>query len=53
MSQRQWGTMTPNEMLCHLADALRGPLGDRPMTENDWLRWWYMHTDHHLRQFGC
>jgi hypothetical protein len=127
-SLRQWGTMTPNEMLCHLADALRGPLGDKamgaarprlqqlltkfvllsvlsrypkgqkaraevdpkalgtkpeefardmkalddltarfvaaapsltvkhprfgPMTENDWLRWWYMHTDHHLRQFG-
>ena len=23
-----------------------------PMRERDWLRWWWMHTDHHLRQFG-
>ena len=24
-----------------------------PMQERDWLRWWWMHTDHHLRQFGA
>lgn len=124
-----WGTMTPHEMICHLSDALRHPLGDRPavipppswfrhvflkwlvlwviprypkgamtkaafdprrdgtkpadfardlaeldrltgrfvagagkitvehtrfgpMRGSDWLRWWWMHTDHHLRQFG-
>jgi hypothetical protein len=129
-SPRQWGTMTPNEMVCHLSDALRHPLGDRPaklpppswfrhtvlkwlvlwgiprypkgaktraqfdpkldgtkpvefardvqtldeltlrfvaaapkltvhhtrfgaMREKDWLRWWWMHSDHHLRQFGA
>ena len=23
-----------------------------PMRERDWLRWWWMHNDHHLRQFG-
>jgi hypothetical protein len=23
-----------------------------PMTEKDWLRWGYLHADHHLRQFG-
>jgi hypothetical protein len=23
-----------------------------PMTERQWLRWGYLHTDHHLRQFG-
>ncbi|HEY2857622.1 MAG TPA: DUF1569 domain-containing protein [Terracidiphilus sp.] len=23
-----------------------------PMTENQWMRWGYLHTDHHLRQFG-
>jgi hypothetical protein len=23
-----------------------------PMTEADWLRWGYLHADHHLRQFG-
>jgi len=22
------------------------------MSESDWLRWAYLHTDHHLRQFG-
>ncbi len=22
------------------------------MSEADWLRWAYLHTDHHLRQFG-
>lgn len=127
---RRWGTLTSNEMLCHLADSARivlangwdvveekggtnrpGPIiklfalrlpfpwsrtlrthpaidqrthgtkpvdfeGDRrravdglralaaattlppvhpyigPMTREDWLRWAYRHTDHHLRQFG-
>jgi hypothetical protein len=23
------------------------------MTEKDWLRWGYLHMDHHLRQFGA
>jgi len=23
------------------------------MSEADWLRWGYLHTDHHLRQFGA
>ena len=23
------------------------------MTEAEWMRWGYLHTDHHLRQFGC
>jgi len=23
-----------------------------PMTELDWMRWGYLHADHHLRQFG-
>ncbi len=22
------------------------------MTPSDWMRWGYLHTDHHLRQFG-
>jgi hypothetical protein len=22
------------------------------MTEAEWMRWGYLHTDHHLRQFG-
>jgi hypothetical protein len=24
----------------------------REMTEREWMRWGYLHTDHHLRQFG-
>ena len=23
-----------------------------PMSETDWMRWGYLHVDHHLRQFG-
>lgn len=23
------------------------------MTEAEWMRWGYLHTDHHLRQFSC
>lgn len=30
-STRQWGTMTPHEMLCHLADSLRAVMGERPV----------------------
>ncbi len=127
-SERRWGTMTPNEMLCHLADSLRVVLGERSqdvritlfsrtamkwialrvplpwpkgirtgrtvdprrdgtrpaefahdraaieeltgrfveksatmplphplfgeLTQAEWLRWAYLHADHHLRQFG-
>lgn len=24
-----------------------------PLSERQWLRWSYLHTDHHLRQFGA
>jgi len=24
-----------------------------PMSETQWLRWGYLHVDHHLRQFGA
>ena len=24
-----------------------------PMSDAAWLRWGYLHMDHHLRQFGC
>jgi hypothetical protein len=32
--------------------ALEHPIFLR-MTRADWLRWGYLHSDHHLRQFGC
>jgi hypothetical protein len=38
MSQRRWGTMSPHEMLCHLADAFKGALGERPFEPAEsWL----------------
>lgn len=129
-SKPRWGRMTAAEMICHLSDSFRGPLGEksispatgalqrsvmkwfalyvpmawpknlptRPeveqglggtpprqfdqdreelgvlierfvigrsgasrmphpifgeMTEQEWLRWGYLHADHHLRQFGA
>lgn len=30
-SQRRWGTMTSNQMFCHLADSFGGVMGERPM----------------------
>jgi hypothetical protein len=50
-SPRQWGTLTPNEMLCHLADAFLVMLGDRPAVSSDrplvvkWIaKWLALHT---------
>lgn len=128
-SQRQWGKMTPHQMICHLGDSFRMVMGakavrprgtalqqvimkwgalyvprpqpkglrtlpevdqdiggtkpvdfkldlnalvlllhdftERPrcakrplhpifgrLTEREWMRWGYLHMDHHLRQFG-
>jgi hypothetical protein len=44
-------------MLQRLATAPPDALADRhpmlgPMTRAQWMRWAYMHTDHHLRQFN-
>jgi hypothetical protein len=127
---RRWGRMSPHQMVCHLTDAFRFAMGQKPandvstvatrtivkwialyaparwpqgivtvpeidqqragtppiefaadvaelerivdsisaharafaweprhpifgrMSESDWLRWSYLHMDHHLRQFG-
>jgi hypothetical protein len=128
-SQRQWGRMSPHQMICHLSDSFRMVMGERAatptgnflhrtvlkwialkapipwpkgfktrpeadqeiggtkpvdfdqdmkeleklferftqsskvfegykhpifgkMSEQEWLRWGYLHMDHHLRQFG-
>jgi len=44
-------------LLQQLGTAPPGTLVDRhpilgPMTHAEWMRWAFMHTDHHLRQFG-
>ena len=45
------------DLLQRLATAPPDALVDRhpilgPMTRAQWMRWAFMHTDHHLRQFG-
>jgi hypothetical protein len=42
-----------------IASSATHPPADRPahpifgrMSQRAWLRWAYLHTDHHLRQFG-
>jgi hypothetical protein len=36
---------------CGRAPGLLHPVFGQ-MSESAWLRWAYVHTDHHLRQFG-
>jgi Protein of unknown function (DUF1569) len=42
--------------LDRFCDALPSPCALHPifrdMTSEDWMRWGYLHADHHLRQFG-
>jgi hypothetical protein len=49
-SARQWGTLTSNEMLCHVADSFRATLGERPAATAETLlqrtivKWIALHT---------
>jgi uncharacterized protein DUF1569 len=49
-STRQWGSMTVNEMLCHLSDSFLVVLGERPATSAETLlsrtlvKWIALHT---------
>jgi uncharacterized protein DUF1569 len=49
-STRQWGTMTPHEMVCHLGDSFSAVLGERMASSNEtWLsrtvvKWVALHT---------
>ncbi len=50
---------TDKEGLLRAYDDFLGMTSERPehpmfgrMTRRDWMRWGYLHTDHHLRQFG-
>ena len=48
--QRRWGTMTPNQMICHLEDSLRCATGVTPTTprktimSNRLFRWIIIHV---------
>ncbi len=43
-------------VLSQFCNGLRAPYAPHPvfgrMAANEWLRWGYLHADHHLRQFG-
>ena len=65
MDQRRGGGTPPEEFAADkekLLQALErfrtatGPWAAHPlfgaMTTKEWMRWGYLHTDHHLRQFG-
>jgi len=49
-TRRQWGTLTPNEMLCHLADSFEAVMGSRAASSNETLvsrtlvKWIALHT---------
>ena len=50
--------VTQLEMLVELITARKGCFGPThpifgDMSDTDWMRWAYLHMDHHLRQFGC
>jgi hypothetical protein len=40
------------ERFCRPDQALGDHAFFGPMSHQDWMRWGYLHTDHHLRQFG-
>ena len=65
---QQFGGTRPGEFASDVAEleallafiATREKGGDWPvhpifgrMSQANWLRWAYLHTDHHLRQFGA
>ena len=45
-----WGKMNAHQMVCHLNDSYALAMSEK--TEWEWMRWGYLHADHHLRQFG-
>ena len=50
--------VTQLEMLVELITTRKGCFGPThpifgDMSNTDWMRWAYLHMDHHLRQFGC
>ena len=53
-TDRQQLLVVIEDFCCRPADRLAGghPIFG-PMTRHEWLRWGYLHADHHLRQFGA
>ncbi|MBZ5721384.1 MAG: DUF1569 domain-containing protein [Acidobacteriia bacterium] len=36
-SMRRWGKMSVLQMVCHLSDSFRGPMGEKALTPANWL----------------
>jgi hypothetical protein len=36
-SSRRWGKMSVNQMVCHLSDSFRGPMGEKSVTAAHWF----------------
>ena len=45
--------LTAFDAFCALRDHTRDHPFFGSMRHSDWMRWGYLHADHHLRQFGC
>jgi len=45
-------TIGKMEQLAKCTDCAPAHCMFGPMTTRDWMRWGYLHADHHLRQFG-
>jgi hypothetical protein len=45
--RRARGRMTPHQIAFSTPHPILGPL-----SQSEWHRWAFLHTDHHLRQFG-
>jgi len=37
VSQRRWGRMSVPQMVCHLSDSFRGPMGERALSRARWF----------------
>ena len=51
-SARQWGTMTPHEMVCHLGDSFAAVMGERTVSSHETflsrtvMKWIALHTSY-------
>ncbi len=50
--QDRTGTITEMERFCRPEQTRVDHAFFGAMSFRDWMRWGYLHTDHHLRQFG-
>ena len=52
MRYADWGGSERDAIKAEMPEAAPDHIDSEPMTRAQWMRWAFMHTDHHLRQFG-